>query len=422
MILRPNRRELLAGGAATLLLPAAAPAIVASDRLRPVMAMGVMSGDVLPDRAMIWGSADRPARMIVEWSLDPAFRRVRRAEGGLATLGTGLTAHLDLGGLPAGRDIFYRVAFHDPHDAKRISDWAQGRLRTPGFERRRTRFTFAGDEAGQGFGINPDLGGYRIYEAMRRKRPDIFIHQGDQIYADGILKPEVPLHGGGIWHNLTTPVKDHVAQTLDDFRGAYAYNLLDTNKRRFLAEVPMLIQWDDHEVRNNWYRDKHLATQPDMPELIVNARRAMFDYNPIRAIPGTAGIYRSFRQGPLLEIFILDARSRRGSNAPEGMQPGHPVPMFGAEQIAWLQQALLRSTATWKLLASDIPLSLTVPDLNKDVAKGSIEGLADGQDGPPGGREIELAGLLSFIRRNRIRNTVWTSADVHYAAAIRYEP
>lgn len=421
MIAHPNRRAFLAGGAA-LLLPGAAPAIVASDRLRPVMRMGVMSGDVLPDRAMIWGSADRPGRMIVEWALDPGFRRAQRVVGGLATPDSGLTAHLDLAGLPAGRDIFYRVAFHDPGDAKRVSAWTPGRLRTPGLERRRTRFTFSGDEAGQGFGINPDLGGYRIYEAMRRQRPDFFIHQGDQIYADGILKPEVPLHGGGVWRNLVMPVKDHVAQTLDDFRGAYAYNLLDTNKRAFLAEVPMLNQWDDHEIRNNWYPDKMIAGEPKMPELIANARRAMIDYNPIRLRPAAAGVYRSFRHGPLLEVFILDARSRRGSNAPEGMQPGRPVAMFGADQIAWLQQALLRSTATWKLLASDIPLSLTVPDLNKDVARGSIEGLADGQDGAPGGREIELAGLLSFIRRNRIRNTVWISADVHYAAAIRYEP
>ncbi|WP_212611905.1 alkaline phosphatase D family protein [Sphingomonas baiyangensis] len=292
----------------------------------------------------------------------------------------------------------------------------------PGQSTRAVRFTFAGDEAGQGFGINPDLGGYRLYEAMRQKRPDFFIHQGDQIYADGPLKAEVALAGGGVWRNLVTPAKDHVAETLDDFRGAYAYNLQDAHKRRFLAGVPMLVQWDDHEVRNNWWPGKSLTGAIPMATLAANARQALGEYNPLRSMPGAAGIYRSFSQGPSIEVFLLDARSRRGANLLAGGPLRRDGDMFGREQMAWLERALMRSTATWKVIASDIPLSLTVPDLNRDVAKGGIEGLADGVAGSPGGREPELARLLSFIRRHRIRNTVWLSADVHYAAAIRYEP
>jgi alkaline phosphatase D len=42
--------------------------------------------------------------------------------------------------------------------------------------------------------------------------------------------------------------------------------------------------------------------------------------------------------------------------------------------------------------------------------------------GPPLGRELELAELLAFVKRRRIRNVVVVTADVHYAAAHRYDP
>ena len=83
---------------------------------------------------------------------------------------------------------------------------------------------------------------------MRAVGPDFFIHQGDQIYADGPLQESVTLDDGTVWHNLVVPAKAKVAASLADFRGNFAYNLLDANKRRFAAEVPFLVQWDDHET------------------------------------------------------------------------------------------------------------------------------------------------------------------------------
>ena len=52
------------------------------------------------------------------------------------------------------------------------------------------RFVWSGDTAGQGWGINPDFGGMRIYAAMRAVEPDFFIHSGDTIYADGPIFAE----------------------------------------------------------------------------------------------------------------------------------------------------------------------------------------------------------------------------------------
>jgi alkaline phosphatase D len=68
-----------------------------------------------------------------------------------------------------------------------------------------------------------------------------------------------------------------------------------------------------------------------------------------------------------------------------------------------------------------MPISIVVPDLNPDVPKGALEAWANADNGPPTGRELEVASLLSFIKNNAIRNVVWVTADVHYAA-FRYAP
>src|SRR5262249_52452107 len=47
---------------------------------------------------------------------------------------------------------------------------------------------------------------------------------------------------------------------------------------------------------------------------------------------------------------------------------------------------------------------------------------ANGENGPPLGRELEIADLLRFLRDQAITNVVFITADVHYAAAHYYDP
>jgi phosphodiesterase/alkaline phosphatase D-like protein len=49
------------------------------------------------------------------------------------------------------------------------------------------RLAWSADLAGQGWGINPDIGGYQAFEEMRLPDPDFFLFSGDTIYADGPL-------------------------------------------------------------------------------------------------------------------------------------------------------------------------------------------------------------------------------------------
>ena len=45
------------------------------------MPLGVQNGDVQADRAIVWSKTDRPARLIVEWSTNEAFRSPHRVLG-----------------------------------------------------------------------------------------------------------------------------------------------------------------------------------------------------------------------------------------------------------------------------------------------------------------------------------------------------
>ncbi len=132
-------------------------------------------------------------------------------------------------------------------------------------------------------------------------------------------------------------------------------------------------------------------------------------------------VYRKISYGPLLDVFMLDMRSYRGPNA-ENMQEayGPDAYFLGPQQVAWLKRGLLNSRATWKVIANDMPLALIRiydPDRNW-----GYEAIAQGDNGPPLGRELELADILSFIKRGEISNTVWLTADVHYTAAHYFDP
>src|SRR5262245_12446909 len=396
-----------------------------SDRARPAVPWGVQSGDVTQTTAVVWSATDRPARMIVEYAANERFEGARRVAGPAALPETGYAAKVVLTELPAGRDVFYRVAFQDLGDLKTVSAPVAGRLRTAPAEARDLSFTWSGDMAGQGWGINTDWGGIKIYDTMRRLAPDFFVHSGDMIYADNPLKAEVALAGSGVWKSLVIPEKSKVAETLDEFRGNYKYNLMDEQVRRFAAEVTQYVQWDDHEVTNNWFAERILEddryTVKSCALLAARAKRAMFEFTPIAVDAADhERVYRVVHRGPLLDLFMLDMRSYRGPNS-ENRQAAlaDDARILGAAQAQWLKRSLLASRATWKVIAADMPLSLVV--YHDAAKKWGSEAVAQG-DGPPLGRELEIADLLRFIKQNDIANVLWITADVHYCATHLYEP
>lgn len=389
------------------------------------MPQGVAVGDAGRGRALVWSRADRPARMFVDYSTTSRFDNAYTVRGPAALPDSDYTARVVLPDVPPGQQIFYRVRFQSLDDLTSWSEPVAGTFNTAmASGERDVTIAWSADTVGQGWGLNEVFGGLRLYETMFQAQPDLFIHCGDTIYADGPLLPEVKLDDGTVWRNMVTPAKSKVAETLDEYRGNYQYNLIDQHMRRFNAGVAQAVLWDDHEVRDNWYETRDLSqdkryTVTSTAILAARARQAFLEYNPIaRAADDPERIYRTVASGPLVEVFALDLRSYRGANSENRQtEVTDESRIMGSRQVEWLKAQLASSQSTWKVIASDMPIGLVVRD-----GDSRFEAVANADDGPPLGRELELADLLRFIHVRGIRNVVWITGDVHYCAAHHYDP
>ena len=172
-----------------------------------------------------------------------------------------------------------------------------------------------------------------------------------------------------MWRNLVTPEKSKVAETLDEFRGNHRYNLLDENVRRFNASLSQFVIWDDHEVLNNWYPTRSSAT--DMPHteqqrraargarearvsgIHADAARRRRSRTHLSRVPiRTAGRHLRVRHAQL-------SRRRTSPNRQTALSDGVRDPRV-RRRSHWLKQRLLARRATWKIVASDMPLGLVV--------------------------------------------------------------
>lgn len=262
----------------------------------------------------------------------------------------------------------------------------------------------------------------QIFNTMAKTYPDFFIHCGDHVYADVPLEQQKITPSGEPWINLITEAKTKVAETIEEFRGNFSYNWLDNPFKSFHRQVPLIALWDDHEVIDNWYPGEHLMddryVETSIDKLASRAKQAFVEYMPID--PRHQRLYRKIPYGPLLDVFTLDLRSYRGSNNPEQQAGTYPNrALMGSSQLQWLRSALSNSKATWKVIASDMPIGLIVYDDWRTQA--GMDGFAY-KNGEASGRELEMVELLRFIKREKIPNIIWLTADVHYTAAHYYDP
>lgn len=423
-----SRRRFLQSAGVTGLVAASGltlPAYVKAAS-RPVFTHGVQSGDVDMTSGMVWARTDRPSRIMMEYATTESFTNAVRLPWVNALPDSDLAAKRLIDGLPSDQDIFYRFVAADLQDINNVSEPIIGRFRTAPSSRRNVRFVWSGDTAGQGWGI--DETGMKTYATMAKHQPDFFLHSGDTIYADGPMKDEVDFKDGTKWKNVVlVDEKRKVAETLDEYRAQWKYNMLDRHVRELSAVCPTFYQWDDHEVLNNWSDSKDLSKDDRYKEksiqlLSARAARAFHEMSPIRYMPSEPGrVYRKIAYGPLVDVFFLDMRTYRGPNhdaLETELSPKSRI--LGEQQVAWLKRELAASKATWKVIAADMPLSLIVWD---DYAnKKGDEAVANADNGPAKGRELEIADLLRFMKTAGITNTVWLTADVHYTAAHYYDP
>lgn len=442
-----SRRNLLTGalgvGALGLIIPAGPALASTSPRLvrsRLTLTSGFSMGDVSTHEAVLWARTTGEGRLRAQLrAIDEAGQIIRgrgsferTLRGAQASANTDFTAKIAASNLPAGTRFAVNIGFEDENGT--LGETTTGSFITaPSRTGRRNHeasmaqsFVWSGDTAGQGWGINEEIGGMRAYAAMHATKPDFFVHSGDTIYADGPISAEVVESDGQIWRNLVTEEVSKVAETLAEFRGRHRYNLMDANVRAMYSEVPVIAQWDDHETHNNWWAGETIEderyTVRDINTLATRGRRAWQEYQPIadpRAMRGGTGfeaarIYRKISRGPALDLFALDMRSHKSQNT-DGLE-GQETAILGEEQLQWLLDGLDKSKATWKVILNDLPLGIIVPDGKAQ------ESIANADHGAPLGRELELARLLKAIKDRGVKNVVFLTADVHYCAAHHYSP
>ncbi len=400
----------------------------------------VASGEVTANSAVIWGrcNEEKEAYLKVFVSKNHNILQRRRLDNkrtiigplvSQATKANDYTASINVTDLKPNTQYYYKVACQitgDRHYSFHQS-FAEGKFRTAptNTTNKSIRFLWGADLAGQGWGRNPQLeitnihgdvvtGGYVIFDTMRKLHPDFVIFQGDNIYADGPIPStkDIPVElGGGTWVN--EPGKDFVAITLDEFRQNWKYNLKDKHLRELLKNTSSYYQWDDHEVRNNWYPGEILTSPPyngiEANVLAERSKQAFFEYTPINS----RRIFRKFQYGKHAELFLLDERSFRGPNDDNSNPIGNDI--LGEEQLDWLKRHLKNSTATWKIISIDDPLGIIVNDGD------GFDGVANDQKKVVG-REVQFAEILKFIKDEAIKNVVFLTSDVHFPAVISYDP
>jgi len=391
-------------------LPAESPFLESVVLAKDLLPQGIAVGDVGSTSALLWVRTGGPAMVQVEWAPPSTWETISKMATVVAPVArtarfatsaeSDFTLTIRLEGLsPATRYRYHMLvgkteAGNDHIEAKLA---ARGELTTLPDAGTSAPLTFAwsGDLGGQGR-CRQGMGGYPIFDVMRRQRPDFFLFLGDSIYSDDVC-PSPP----------NEPGADFTATTLSEYRARHRYQRGAGALRRFLETVPVYMVWDDHEVWNN-FAGPFEARMPD-------GRRALLEYWPIATLSDDRHrMYRAVRYGADVELFILDTRSYRSRNAD---RDGPAKTMLGAAQLQWLLDGLKGSSATWKVIVTSVPLSIPK---NGGLAVPGNDGWAGGPDGT--GFERERQVIVDTVLGQQVKNVVFIAGDVHYVQANAYDP
>jgi len=253
---------------------------------------------------------------------------------------------------------------------------------------------------------DPDATPFEVLRRVKEEHPDLFLYFGDTIYSDSETGTEPALTLQAKWRKYR---QNRIAAT-----------------RAVLKSVSTWAGWDDHEVINDF--DGAVLAQDD-PALLQAGRAAFNDYWPVRE----ARYYRKVDVGSEIDLIFLDERSFRTQSPDEpdspcrdaegtldlvptmpasfraelGLGPVDPAclahiedpsrTMLGAEQLQWFKEALSSSTATWKLIVNQVPIT-QIYALPYDRWEAY---------------HAEREEVLQFIADNGISNVVFLTTDTH---------
>jgi alkaline phosphatase D len=397
--------------AAPTVLPLTALAAPYSGPLRrDPFTLGVASGDPEDDGFVLWtrlapepladdGLGGMPSRNVpVGWELatDARFRHVIHRGVALARPAAGHTVHVELHGLPSGREFFYRFR------AERYVS-PVGRTRTAP-----ARSASGGTLAMSFVSCSQYEHGYfTAYRRLAEDEPELILHLGDYQYEYRAGQYNIP--GGNPRHHVGPETR-----TLANYRQRYAQYKTDPDLQAAHAVAPWAVVFDDHEVQNDWAGEVPIRPDPHFLARRTAAFRAYYENMPLRRTSIPHGLhlrlYRRLHWGRLATFHLLDTRQFRNDQAcgdgykdcPAALDPARSI--TGATQEKWLIDGFRRSTARWDLLGQQVFFG------RRDNDPGPLTMLnMDAWDGYAASRARITRGWVNA----RVRNPVVLTGDVH---------
>ncbi|ACF14700.1 phosphodiesterase I [Chloroherpeton thalassium ATCC 35110] len=215
------------------------------------------------------------------------------------------------------------------------------------------------DRPGKGYG-----GGYEIFESIHKKRPDLMLWLGDNVY---YREPD--------WNTRTGMI----------YRYTHTRSLPELQP--LLGSTHHYAIWDDHDYGPN-NSDRSFWNKDNALEVFK-----LFWGNPSYGVNGMPGVTTQFQWGDV-DFFLLDNRFFR---TPDTRKTGDRT-LLGKEQFEWLIDALCTSQATFKIIAIGGQVLNSVADFETYATYGD-----------------EREHLIDEITKNNISGVIFVSGDRHFA-------
>ncbi|MGV6853337.1 MAG: alkaline phosphatase D family protein [bacterium] len=211
-----------------------------------------------------------------------------------------------------------------------------------------------------------------IFETMAQHKPDYMLWLGDNSYTREV--------------DYTSPQGMAYRFQLDRGR---------EELQSFLHSTQHLAIWDDHDYGPNNSNSSFIFKDPSL-QLFKN-----YWPNPsygLKELPGTFSI----AQLNDVDVFMLDGRFYRDSDAAPVSDPDKAL--YGKQQMKWLKNSLLASTATFKLIAGGSQFFNPISN-------------SEGWNLFP----AEQQAFLDWLEQTDIRGLVFLSGDRHHTELMKIE-
>lgn len=340
------------------------------------LASGPMPGYVGMREATIWLQTHSPASVqILYWPRDKAsWRRLSNPVSVEAS--TDLTAQIHIRDLDPGTEYLYQVYVEgtevtfDSDLVFHTQPFWQNRTAPPDFEVAVGSCTYINeapfDRPGIPFGM-----GFEIFDAIADRKPAFMLWLGDQIYL-------------------------RAADVYSSSGMAYRYRHMRSfpSLQRLLRSTHHVAIWDDHDYGPNNFNRSWI-----FKDVALDLFKQYWA-NPSYGLKELPGIFTVVSYGDV-DFFLLDDRFYRDND--NNLDLPHKG-MFGHDQLAWLQNALLASSATFKVVVGGSQFLDSQPE-------------AEGWYHFP----HERGAFLDWVKTAKPLGVLFLSGDRHFTKLLRYD-